>query len=136
MALADLISPVCETLRPPLLGRQLRVPSSSSLSFCFVGDKVSCSLGWSSTDCVAEGGLESLIPLPPPPQPWDGRQVRPCSAKPGLDEIKTPGRQSFKSQFQCRDRDSVIPPHAGLGFEDTLPGNGLHAGVLGHTEIA
>lgn len=34
------------------------------------------------------------------------------------------------------DRDSVIPPHDGFGFEDTFPGNGLHAGVLGHTEIA
>lgn len=53
-----------------------------------------------------------------------------------LDEIKTQAAVFQLPVSVSGDRDSVIPPHDGFGFEDTLPGNGLHAGVLGHTEIA
>lgn len=83
-------SPVCcQKLLPSLVFLSVRETSYGVLTFqnakeaarlppTPVRDRVSCSLYWPLTYCVAEDDPEFLILLPLPPKSWSSRCVPPC----------------------------------------------------------
>lgn len=57
-----------------------------------------------------------------------------CVTKPSL--VLMTALEVSLSSSRFSDNDRVIPPHDSFSFEDAVPGNSLHSGVLGLPEIA
>lgn len=78
----------------------------SSLPLFFLLYRISCSLGWFPTPCLAKGGLRLLTPFPSSPGYWDHRYVPPylLNAVLGIDQI-----QGFLNGSQAPYQLSHIP---------------------------